>query len=130
MADTVSSLVLSNTQRRYVVQLMSTSDGTGESGVVKVDKSTLVGPDGTEPTHFMIDEIQGEVNGMQVVLSVDATTDVVLARLASGIIQIDYRKQGGLSTKATGDTGDILLTTIGHSSGDSYNIVLHLTKMD
>jgi hypothetical protein len=131
MADTVSSKVLSNTPRRYVIQIMNLSDGTGETNVVKVDKSTLTGPNGLEPTHFMLDRIQGDTAGMGVTISVDATTDVVLARLGGvGRVNIDYRAQGGLSTKATGDTGDILVSTVGHSSGDSYNLVLHFTKMD
>ncbi len=127
MADTVSVVTLFSSPRRLVVKLLSRSDGTGESNVVKVDKSTLTGPNGAEPTCFSIRKIEYDITGMEVALSVDATTDVVLARL-EGQGCFDYEHCGGINTRAAGDTGDILLTTNGHSSGDHYDITLHLIK--
>ena len=40
MADTVSTRILEQGERNLVVQLTNLSDGTGETGVVKVDAST------------------------------------------------------------------------------------------
>jgi hypothetical protein len=42
--------------------------------------------------------------------------------------KLDYRKSGGLAEQSDGSdgTGDILLTTAGATSGDSYNIILSL----
>jgi len=35
----------------------------------------------------------------------------------------------GLKNNAgTGVTGDIMLTTVGHSSGDAYTVILKMTK--
>ena len=78
----------------------------------------------------MIEKIEFDVGGMTVILLVDLTTDVVLFRLA-GTGVIDLRDTGGLSTKQDGSsTGDIILTTNGHTSGDSYDITLHMRKHD
>jgi hypothetical protein len=129
MADTVSTKVLLNTRKRLVLQFLNLSDGTGESSVVKVDKSTYTGVSGTEPDHFIVKTIQYACNGMDVDLSFDRTTDVVIARL-SGLGFNDYTIGGGFGfvDSTTGDTGDILLTTRNHTSGDSYDIIIELEK--
>ena len=43
---------------------------------------------------------------------------------------LDYSDMSGLPNVAAsgGNTGDIQLTTVGHSSGDTYSIVLHCLK--
>jgi hypothetical protein len=131
VSDSVTSKTIFNGSRKLIMQFTNLSDGTGESNVVKVDKSTFTGPNGLEPSELIIEMIEGETSGMSVGLSVDHTTDVVLARLGGvGRFKIDYRPHGGLRTNGAGDTGDILFTTNGHSSGDTYNIVLHIRKKD
>ncbi len=130
MGNVVSTITISNTPKRLVVKLLGLID-TDEVGVVKVDKSTFTGLNGLEPSFFMIEQIDYDVGGLEVSLSVDATTDVVLARFGGmGPGKHDYRKFGGISTKAVGDTGDILLSTVGGATGDSYDITLHLRKHD
>ncbi len=130
MADTVSTITVFNGARRLVVKLLSRSDGTGESNVVKVDKSTFTGLNGMEPSGFAIEKIEYDISGMEVALSVDHTTDVVLARL-QGHGCLDWTKVGGIRTKGDGtETGDILLSTNAHSAGDSYDITLYLRKKD
>jgi len=43
---------------------------------------------------------------------------------------MDFQDFGGLSNNAgSGKTGDILFTTKGHSSGDTYSIVLEMIKV-
>lgn len=131
MADSVKVNVLSNTPKRYKVQFLSTSDGTGESAVTKIDKSTLTGLNGLEPGSLVLEKVEGESAGMQVYIYCDRTTPVQLARLGGmGAYEKCYRDVGGLQTNTAGGTGDILLTTIGHSSGDSYDITLHFRKKD
>lgn len=131
MADTVSSKVLTNTPKRLVIQIQNLSDGTGESAVTKVDKSTYTGLNGLEPSFFAVERIEGDAVGMEVYIYCDRTSAVPIARLGGlGKYKIDYRRQGGLQTGGAGGTGDILLTTNGQSLGDSYNIVLHLRKKD
>lgn len=132
MADTVSTITLLDTPKRLVIKLLNLSDGTGESGVTKVDKSTYTGLNGLEPDHFIIERIEYDISGMIVTLLTDATSDVVLARMGgTGGGHLDYREAGGLSTKRGDNSpGDILLTTTAASASDSYDITLYLKKVD
>lgn len=125
MADTVDSLVEFSGDRIYIVRLTNVSDGTGESAVVKVDKSGLTNSKGTEPGKLIIREIQWTMQGFTSVrLFWDHTTDDEIAVL-SGNGYRDYRDSGGLTDPAsTGGTGDILLTTAGAASGATYDIRL------
>lgn len=129
MADAVSTKVLFNGTKRLVLQLTNVSDGTGESAVVKVDKSTYTGDNGREPSYFTVEKIQYDVTSMRVLLHFDRTTDQTIAVL-QGSDKICYKDAGGLVDSGTGDTGDIVLTTAGAAAGDGYNIILHLKKVD
>lgn len=109
---------------RTVVSLTNASDGTGESAVLKVDVSELAGA----PTRVKIMKAHFATFGMAVILRWDATTDVT-ALVLQGAGSLDFTNVGGLPNNAgTGVTGDLLLTTLGHSAGDSYSIVLELSK--
>jgi hypothetical protein len=129
MADTVTATTVFDGSRKLVRHLTNLSDGTGESAVVKVDKSAFVGPNGLEPSQFAVEKISYDVSSMRVYLSFDRTSDVPIAVL-QGQGCIDFTDIGGLHDTGTGDTGDILLTTAGHASGDGYDITLHLRKKD
>lgn len=127
MADSVDSLVVFSGKNKYVVRLTNISDGTGESGVVKVDKSALIGPDGVnEPGKLVLEEVQWSIQGFSSVrLLWDHTTDDELAVLGSGNGFFNFKNAGGLVDPAsTGGTGDILLTTAGAASGATYDITL------
>ena len=51
-----------------------------------------------------------------------------LAESSNG--HMDFKDFGGLSNNAgSGKNGDILFTTKGHSSGDTYSIVLEMVKV-
>lgn len=130
MADAVSTKVLLDTPKRYVVQFTNLSDGTGESGVTKVDKSTLTGLNGAEPSSLVVESIKGEVIGMSIRLYCDHTTDITIAQLQSGNVDLNYKAFGGFQTSGAGDTGDILLTTSGHTAGDSYTLLIEFRKKD
>lgn len=124
MADAVSSQTIIDSRRNLIVKLTNLSDGTGESAVNKVDVSTFDGAPGS----VRINKIHYCVQGMVATLLWDATTDVRIVDLAGNGV-FDFSGFGGIpNTKASGYTGDIFLTTTGHSSGDNYTIVLEMVK--
>ena len=113
------------------MKFTNVSDGTGESAVTKVDVSALAtGLDGSTCTGVSIQKIWWQCIGMKVNILFDATSDVLAMQLGenqSG--HHDYSSFGGLTNNAgSGKTGDIQFTTVGHSSGDTYSIVLELRK--
>lgn len=138
MADAVATHVICNTNTNYVVHLVNYSDGTGESGVVKVDKSTLLSTLGIEPVSLDIEAVRWNVQGFTSVrIYWDHTTDdLALALSGSGqevfkMAENDpgYKAPYGLQDpRSAGPTGDILLTTAGLTSGNSYDITLWLRK--
>lgn len=124
MADAVSSQTLVDGSRNVVMKFTNTSDGTGESAVTKVDVSALSGA----PSRVTIDKIHYSVAGMVVRLLWDATADVTILDL-QGDGCFDASAFGGLTNNAgAGVTGDIQLTTVGHTSGDSYSLILEMRK--
>lgn len=124
MADAVSSQTIIDGPRNAVMKFTNLSDGTGEAAVVKVDVSALQGA----PSKVRIEKVHYCVNGMVVTLLWDATTDVRIIEL-SGDGWLDFRDFGGLPNNAgAGVTGDIAFTTTGATAGDSYSIVLEMSK--
>lgn len=126
MADAVATRSLVDGPRNAVLQFTNVSDGTGESAVVKVDVSALSGA----PTKVRVDRIVYTTVGMSVNILWDATTPVLLASIPSDRSDhLDMKKAGGWQNpQTTGWTGDIKFTTVGHTSGDTYSITLHLVK--
>jgi hypothetical protein len=124
MADAVSSQTLIDGVRNVVMKFTNTSDGTGEAAVLKVDVSALNGA----PSTVKINKIHYSVAGMVARLLWDATADVTIVDL-QGDGHLDCTCFGGLYNNAgAGVTGDILLTTVGHTAGDSYTIILEMQK--
>jgi len=66
MADAVTTNTIFSGTKRLVERYTNISDGTGEAAVIKVDKSTLIGPDGTEPAKIVIEKIEYVCDGLQV----------------------------------------------------------------
>jgi hypothetical protein len=124
MADAVSTQTLMDNVKNVVMKFTNTSDGNGESAVVKVDVSTLNGA----PTEVKINKIHYDVAGMVLRILWDADTDVTCVDL-QGDGCLDATGYGGLvNNGGAGVTGDIRFTTIGHTSGDSYSIILEMSK--
>lgn len=120
MADAVTSQTILDGPRNLVMKFTNLSDGTGEAAVKKVDVAA--------GTSLSVKRIHYNVTGMVVTLLWDADTDVRMVDLA-GDGCFDFSAFGGLPNNGgTGVTGDINLTTTGHTSGDSYTIVLEMTK--
>lgn len=125
MADAVTSQTLVDGERNVVMKFTNVSDGTGESAVTKVDVSALNGA----PTSVRIDRIVYDIQGMSVNILWDATADVSAIVLGTGQGDLDFCQFGGLKNNAgAGVTGDIQFTTVGHTLGDTYSIVLHMKK--
>jgi len=131
MADAVTSTTLMDSDRVAIIQLTNTSDGTGEAAVKKVDVSSLSDSStGQACTGVRLAKIVYSTFGMSVKLLWDATTDTICWDLnADYTTDEDFTDFGGVrNTSGSGKTGDIMLTTTGHSDGDSYVIVLTLYK--
>lgn len=126
MADTVSSQTLHDGERKAVLKFTNQSDGTGEAAVTKVDVSALSGT----PAKVKITRVWYATFGMGVKMLWDATTDLLAWTLGaddSGCL--DFRDIGGIQNDAgTGVTGDLVFTTVGHTAGDSYSVVVEVEK--
>lgn len=128
MADAVSTTVLKNERNEYVVHLTNVSDGTGESNVLKVDKSALVGVNAAEPATLSIVSARWSIQGFtSVKLSWDHDTDVVAMVLAGSGFE-DFGLFGCKKDSGTGGTGDLLLTAPAGATTGSYDITLVLRK--
>tara|TARA_R100001086_G_scaffold218245_2_gene134828 strand:- start:91 stop:495 length:405 start_codon:yes stop_codon:yes gene_type:complete len=132
MADAVTATTVNDGPKKAVIYCTNTSDGTGESAVTKVDVSALASlQDGTACTGVRIEKIIFSTVGMGVKLLWDASTDVIAAELPADYSDtLDYSDISGLPNVAAsgGKTGDIQFTTVGHSSGDTYSVVLYCLK--
>lgn len=135
MADAVTSNVLSNGQVYYGIHLTNISDATGESAVVKVDKSTLLASDGAEPASLDIVSARWSIHGFTSVriLWDHTTDDTALVLAGSGYddftgFDVDATPKGLADPRSSGGTGDILLTTDGSLAGATYDITLWLKK--
>lgn len=129
MADAVSSQLLSDGLSQAVMKFVNVSDGTGESAVLKVDVANLaVNQNGQACTGVTIRRIHASVNGMAVNVLWDATTDVSAFVIAPGIYSFDLSTAPLWNNAGTGKTGNVLFTTIGASSGDTYTIILEMIK--
>jgi hypothetical protein len=135
-ADAVTSQTLQDSDDYLIMHFTNLSDGTGESAVTKVDISTfdVSGRNGATPSEVVIEEVEYSVSGMSVSILCDATSDVrelVLGGAAGAISgKMNFlMSHGGLPNNCgTGKNGDLLFTTSGHSSGDSYDITLKMRK--
>jgi hypothetical protein len=141
LADVVTSRLLENGPRRVVYKFTNVSDGTGETGVVKVD-ATSSGPLGVVQqgqtiypgVHLKIVDMAYDVRAMALRMQWEASSAVDIW-IASGdgagpFAFLDSRAGfGGLSNPNTaGATGSILFTTVVAALNSSYSIVLSLVK--
>tara|TARA_Y100001951_G_C11290917_1_gene272100 strand:+ start:671 stop:1075 length:405 start_codon:yes stop_codon:yes gene_type:complete len=131
MADAVTTQTIQDGQRKAVMKFTNVSDGTGESAVAKVDVSALqANANGDACTSVTIQRIYWATRGMGVNLFFDATSNVLITGLPADSTGDEYYDNftGIPNNAGSGKTGDILFTTVGHSSGDTYSIILELVK--
>ena len=131
MADAVTSQTLFDGDKHVVMKFTNISAGTGESAVKKVDVSALNADiNGNTCTSVAIEKIWWQCIGMKVRMLFDATSDKFIIELGENQSGYhDYSEFGGIKNNAgSGKTGDIDFTTVGHSSADTYTIILKMRK--
>lgn len=127
MADTVDTQVLEDTRYNRKIRITNLSDGTGESAVIKIDKSTLTDLKGLEPYRLDVVSLKWSIQGFAyVALYWDHTTDDEIAVL-SGSGERDYFGDGNLrDPRSAGGTGDILVTAPAGATTGSYDITIEV----
>lgn len=129
MADAVTSQIIFDGERKAVMKFTNVSDGTGETGVLKVDVSALnANALGQACTGVTLERVHVSINGMSVSILWDATTDVPAFIAAPGVYSFDFDKFQIPNDAGTGKNGDVLFTTIGATAGDTYTIILEMVK--
>jgi len=131
MADAVTSQTIIDGERVAVMKFTNVSDGTGESAVKKVDVSALsTNRLGEACTSVQIAKVHYVTAGMGVNVFFDATANVLAMGLpADSEGSLDFSSFTGIPNNAgAGKTGDILFTTVNHTAGDTYMVVLELIK--
>jgi hypothetical protein len=131
MADAVASQTILDGERLFIAKFTNFSDGTGETGVIKIDVSTL-NPNsfGLACNGVKLNKIYGTTHGMEVQILWDATTDVFVWQIPQNSNYLmDFSSFGGIPNNAgAGKTGDVLFTTRDAGAGDMYSIVLECLK--
>jgi len=113
--------------RRYIILCTNISDGTGEDASIKANRTDMMIDEITPAGRLALEKIQYDVQGMTVKVEYDNDNDEFIAILSPGQDTIEY--PGGyipapLDEDNEFDSGNIIFTTEGASSGDTYNIVL------
>jgi hypothetical protein len=132
MADAVTTQTIIDGERNCIMKFTNVSDGSGESAVAKVDVSALsANSAGVSCSEVRVLRVSHAIVGMSVQMFLNATSNVLLMELAeSSNGHMDFTDFGGLPNNAgSGKNGDILFTTKGHSSGDTYSITLEMVKV-
>jgi hypothetical protein len=130
MADSVTTNIQVNGAKNFQATFTNISDGTGENGVIKVSKASLLNAFGLPPSKLTITQVQWSINGFSSVRILwDHTVDDVAMVLGTGQGFQDFTQTAPLvDPNSSGGTGDILFTTAGAFVGATYSITLWLTK--
>ena len=131
MADTVTSQTIQDGEKLAILKFTNESDGTGEASVKKVDVSALASNSaGSACTSVSISRIYWACRCMGLDIEFDASTNVLAIPLPADSTGDEYYDlfTGIPNNAGSGVTGDIDFTTVGHSNGDAYSIILVLTK--
>ncbi len=121
--------------RRVVVRLTGTSDGTGETDAVKVDLDLLKTPAGKVPRKTAVEFIKWSVFGMTCTLEWDRAPHTEIIRINDNGLtdtgEVSWEKYGGYVDPGDDDgTGDVILTSTNVANGDNYDITLGLRLKD
>ena len=132
MADAVATQTIQDGAKTAIFRFTNVSDGSGESAVTKIDVSGLSSDPmtGAACSGVTIRQIYYSTIGMGVKILFDATTDVLAWQLnADWADTLDFTDFTGIpNNSGSGKTGDIKFTTVAHSAGDVYNIVMQVSK--
>lgn len=126
MSDTVKVVKLRDTADFAAFLLCNASDGTGESGITKIDIDGLTN---FAPKQTKIRKLKWSVIGGSVELYIDHTTPQPLG-IYTGNGKINENEEAPITDAGgSGGTGDILLTTHGFAAGSAYTIYVELAKV-
>ncbi len=130
MADYVKSVILRDTADEAAILLCGASDGSGESGVTKIDiDSTFTN---FRPAATKIKKMKWSILGESVELYFDHTAAQTIG-IFTGHGHLSEDNEAPITDKqGSGGTGDILLTThtpLGSGLGTGYTIYLELKKV-
>ncbi len=135
MVDTVTVKQLADTRRYCVYEFTNRSDGTGESAVRKINIADLVGDNGEvvggrRPTSLSLMKADFETTFSSVTLLWDRQPTDEVALVANTQGSSDFTEVGGKHDPKRGQdgTGNILLTTVGTTSGMAYRIKVKFKK--
>ena len=132
MADVVATQTIQDGARKAIFRFTNVSDGSGEAAVKKIDVSALTADpvSGASCSKVTIEKIWYTTIGMGVKIFFDASTDVLAWQLNADYAEtLDFSEFNGIPNNAgSGVTGDIMFTTVGHSSGDVYNVCMSVIK--
>ena len=127
----IANTILFEGSTQLVVRCVKT-DGLVEADAIVVDKSTLVGPNGREPSALIVEKVQWSVRSSSaagVLLEWDLDTDEAFATLCRPRGTLDWTSFGGVSPQSGGGTGDIVLTTPANALA-AFTFTLWLEKSD
>lgn len=137
MADTVTSQTLRDTASHFAVKFTNSSDGTGETNVVKVSANSLIASDGGGTQRLTINKLFWSVaSGTSSTMSPRVTlkwkgassnTDIVTLT-GSGYWDLTTSGQCPLTNNATDPNGDILLSTNGFTANAAYTLIIEGKK--
>jgi hypothetical protein len=137
MADIVTSQTLKDSATQWAVKLTNVSDGTGESGVVKVSANSLIASDGGSTQRLSINRLFWNVSkgtsslqDPRITLAWRGTSNTTIVTLSgSGYWDLTTGGQAPLTNNAgAGANGDILLTTTGFTASAGYTIIVEGKK--
>jgi len=131
MADAVTSQTIFQGDKQVIMKFTNISDGTGESGVVKVDVSALTPYQGKPCIAVQIDRIYAMTHGMEVRMYWAATTPQLIVTVPQNVMNtLEFGDFGGIDNNAgTGKNGNITFTTVDYTAGDMYTIILVMRKL-
>lgn len=141
MADTVSVIERIETSRQLHVTMTGVSDGTGELGATKVNISgrtmspAQAGIEAIDLDTLVIEKVEWAIQGytyLRFYWDTPEQNDIVV--LTPGEGKLHFGDTGLVDPDRANATalspGNIVLDTLGHSSGDSYVVNMWLRKKE
>lgn len=125
MANVVTTQLLIDGASKIVLLCTGVLDTSNEAAVAKLDVSALAGA----PTRIAIEEVEYSISGaLKVILAWDATADVTFAAL-SGQGEMCFDPPV-INNAGAGITGDVMLSTVGYTSGtEAYSVLIRAKKV-
>ena len=133
-ASTVEVVGWDNTNKKATAIDASSSSSDAVSGGDSGSNTRTYSSIAEQDFELLVTKIQWICNGMTVIVEWDGSdAEKVIAQLSgNGIINMPGTEWPGIPNNATGDSGavlgDIQFTTVGHSSADSYTVIMECKK--